>query len=203
MRAIKAARRAAARRIMVSPARAGRPGISRILLKFNRERHENQTSQRRRRPGYFNEEVLPLIGIHTMHGMPSANCVIKWDPCRTFPCLAATGPTGACGCRRRKLEALESWVSKRTHGHAHGLILTVFGVEDGRSTNGAEPEFELGSLIPDANVLGGRAEDFERSRETGQRREDTTGPLLAGEAVANANALWFALDLNAQLSTGT
>ena len=34
--------------------------------------------------------------------------VIKWDLCRTFSCLAATEPMGVYGCRRRKLEALES-----------------------------------------------------------------------------------------------
>jgi hypothetical protein len=34
--------------------------------------------------------------------------VIKWDLCRTLSCLAANGPTGAYGCRRWKLEALES-----------------------------------------------------------------------------------------------
>jgi hypothetical protein len=51
--------------------------------------------------------------------------------------------------------------------------------------------------IPDSNVLGGSTEDFERSREAGQCREDTAGPLLAGEAVANANSSWLAFDLNA------
>ena len=59
-------------------------------------------------------------------------------------------------------------VSKRTHSDAHRLIVTVFGVEDGSPTNWAEPEYELGSLIPDSNVLGGGTEDFERSREAGQ-----------------------------------
>ena len=94
-------------------------------------------------------------------------------------------------------------VSKRPHGYAHRLIVTVFGVEDGSPTNWAEPEYELGSLIPDSNVLGGGTEDFERSREAGQCCEDTAGPLLAGEAVANANSSWLAFDLNAQLSAGT
>ena len=80
--------------------------------------------------------------------------------------------------------------------------MTVFCVEDGSTTNWAEPESELGSLIPDTDVFGGGTEDFERSREAGQCCEDTAGPLLAGEAVANATSSWLAFDLNAQLSAG-
>jgi hypothetical protein len=60
----------------------------------------------------------------------------------------------------------------------------------------------LGSLIPDTDVFGGGTEDFERTREAGQCCEDTAGPLLAGEAVANANYPGFTCDLNAQLSAG-
>jgi len=55
-------------------------------------------------------------------------------------------------------------------------------------------------VIPDTNVLGGGAEDFERRGEAGQGREDTAGPLLASEAMAEANSPWFAMDLDAQLS---
>ena len=91
-------------------------------------------------------------------------------------------------------------VSECTYGDAHGLIVTVFGVEDGSPTNWAKPEYGPCSLIPDADVFGGSTEDFERSREACQRCEDATGPLLAGEAVANANSTRFAFDLNAQLS---
>ena len=93
-------------------------------------------------------------------------------------------------------------VSKRAHGDAHRLIVTIFGVEDGSPTNWAKPEYEPCSLIPDTDVFGGGTEDFERSREAGQCCEDTAGPLLAGEAVANANSTRFAIDLNAQLSAG-
>jgi hypothetical protein len=93
-------------------------------------------------------------------------------------------------------------VSKRTYGYAHRLIVTVFGMEDSSPANRAEPEYELGSFIPDSNVLGGGTEDFERSGEARQCCKDTAGPLLAGEAVANANSSWFAFDLNAQLSAG-
>jgi hypothetical protein len=81
--------------------------------------------------------------------------------------------------------------------------MTFFGVEDVSPTDGAEPESELGSLIPDANVFGGLTENFERSGEAGQCREDTAGPSLAGKAVANANPSGLAFDLNAQLPAGT
>jgi len=78
--------------------------------------------------------------------------------------------------RRRK-----AWVGKGAHGDAHRrLFLTLFGVENCCPADRAEPECELGSLIPDTNVFGGGTEDFERSGETGQCREDTAGPLLAG-----------------------
>lgn len=97
----------------------------------------------------------------------------------------------------------EVGVGKRTHGDAHRLIAAVFSVEDGSPTKWAESVYELGSLISDTNVFGGGAEHFERSREAGQCSEDTAGPLLACEAVAKANASWFAFDLNAQLSAGT
>jgi len=100
--------------------------------------------------------------------------------------------------RRRK-----AWIGKRADGDAHRLIVTLFAVEDSSPTNRAKPEDESGSLVPDTHVFGGRTEDFERSREAGQCREDTAGPLLAGEAVANADAAWFAFDLNAQLSAAT
>jgi hypothetical protein len=75
-----------------------------------------------------------------------------------------------------------------------------FGVEDGSPTDWAEPEYELGSFIPDTDVFRGGTENFERSGEAGQCCEDTAGPLLAGEAVAKANSSWFAFDLNTQLS---
>ena len=93
-------------------------------------------------------------------------------------------------------------VGKRTHAYAHRLSVSFFGVEDGSPTDWAEPEYELGSLIPDTDVFGRGTEDFERSRETGQCCEDAAGPLLAGEAVAKANSSRFAFDLNTQLSAG-
>jgi hypothetical protein len=94
-------------------------------------------------------------------------------------------------------------VGKRTDGDAHRIIVPFFAVEDRGPADRAEPESELGALIPDPNVFGGAAEDFERSGEARQRCEDAAGSLLTGEAVANADSARFAFDFNAQLSAGT
>src|SRR6516165_7883197 len=86
-----------------------------------------------------------------------------------------------------------------TDGNADRLLIALLGVEYRRATNRAEPEGEFCSLVPDAQVFGGGAEDREGSRKPGQRCKDTAGSLLAGEAVADADH-GFALHLNAQLS---
>jgi hypothetical protein len=98
-------------------------------------------------------------------------------------------------CRRWKVR-----VGKGTHCDADSAIFADFGVEDGSPTNGAKPEDELGTLVPDTDVFGGVPKDLEGCVETGQCREHTAGPLLAGEAVADANAAWLALNSNPQLS---
>jgi hypothetical protein len=94
------------------------------------------------------------------------------------------------------------WVSERTHGDAHRVFVTFLSVKDSRSTNRAEPELEPGSVIPNADVLGGGTRDHVRSGETGQRCEDTACSLLAGEAVANADDSRLAVNFDAKLSTG-
>ena len=125
--------------------------------------------------------------------------VLKWDLCRTPSCLVVTEPTDAYGCHRRKLEALGRW-GQQTHQLRHRIVVTFFGMEDSGPTNRAKAKSEPGSLTAGANVLGGGAEDFERSREASQCCEDTACPLLASEAVAEAHSLWFTFDLNTQLS---
>jgi hypothetical protein len=65
----------------------------------------------------------------------------------------------------RHLRRWEAGISKRTHGDAHGVIETLFGVEDNSPTDWTEPDYELGALIADTNVFGRGSEDFERSRE--------------------------------------
>jgi hypothetical protein len=99
-------------------------------------------------------------------------------------------------CRQWKV-----WVGKRTHSDTDSAIFANFGVEDGSSTNRAEPEDELGTLVPDTDVFGGVPKDLEGGVEAGQCREHTAGSLLAGEAVADANASWLTLNSNPQLST--
>ena len=94
-------------------------------------------------------------------------------------------------------------VSERTHGNAHRAVVAFLSVKDGGSTDRAEPEPEPGSLIPNADVLGGGAGDRVRGREAGQRSKDAACSLLAGEAVANADDSRLAFNFNPELSTGT
>jgi hypothetical protein len=67
----------------------------------------------------------------------------------------------------RDLRRWEGRISKRTHGDGDGVIVTLFGMEDGSPTDWTEPEYELGALIADTNVFGRGTEDFERSGEAG------------------------------------
>jgi hypothetical protein len=76
-------------------------------------------------------------------------------------------------------------------------------MEDSGAANRAEPESEPRSPITDANVLGCGAKDLVWGGEAGQRRKDTAGSTLTGEAVTNADSKWFTLDFNAQLAART
>ena len=80
--------------------------------------------------------------------------------------------------------------------------MTDFGVEDGRPADRAEPEYEARSLIADPEVFGGDAVDLEWRREAGQCRKDTACASLARQAVANAAANRFTVDLDPQLAAG-
>ena len=100
------------------------------------------------------------------------------------------------------LRRREARIRKRAYGYANGVVVPVFTVEDGRAANRAKPEREPGSLIADAYVFGGSADNLEGSRKACEYRERAAGPLLAGEAVANAHSSRFAFDFNAQLSAG-
>jgi hypothetical protein len=111
----------------------------------------------------------------------------------TMPAAIVNGDTG-----RRKVR-----IGKRTHGDAHRIIASVFGVEDGSTADWTKSKGELGSLVADTHVLRCGAENVEWSVKAGQCSERTSRPSLAGKAVTNPNALRFAFDFNAQLSTGT
>lgn len=101
-------------------------------------------------------------------------------------CPQATVPTDAGGCRKRRLAALESRRRRNADGNACTIIPALFGMEDGRSANRAEPESEPRSAVADAHVFGGFAEYLERSSEAGKRREHAAGPSLARQAMADA-----------------
>jgi hypothetical protein len=95
----------------------------------------------------------------------------------------------------------EVWISERTHGDAHRVLVTLLRVKDGRSTNRAKPERELRSLVPNADVLGGGTGDRVGAREAGQRCEDTACSLLAGKAVADADGSRLAVNFDTKLAT--
>jgi hypothetical protein len=124
--------------------------------------------------------------------------LVRLRPCRQLnPGMSATVVDRIFRWRK-------AWVGEGAHGHAHRrLVVTVFGVEHGCPAHRAEPELELGSLVTDANVLSCGAKHLIRCAERGQRCEDTAGPTLTGEAVANADSKRFTLHFNTQLAAGT
>jgi hypothetical protein len=112
----------------------------------------------------------------------------------------------------RSLRWRKAWVGEGPHGDTHrrlflrfSAILRAedFGVEQICPADGAEPELELGSLVAKANILGCGAKDLVRCGKAGQRCKDTPRPTLTGEAMADADTEWVALNFNAQLSAGT
>jgi hypothetical protein len=94
-------------------------------------------------------------------------------------------------------------IGERSHGDTDGLIVTDFGMKDGRTAHGAEPEEKLRSLIADAKILRGVTVHFERSSEAREGSENTACALLASKTIADADAARLAFDLNTQLPAGT
>ena len=74
-------------------------------------------------------------------------------------------------------------------------------MKDGCAANGAKAKPELGTLIAGSDVLCGLAEDLVRTSETGECREDAARPLLAGQAMADADVTRIASDLEPELAT--
>ena len=104
----------------------------------------------------------------------------------------------------RDLRLRKTWVGKGTHGDTHRrLLVTLFGVEHRCPAHRTESEPEPGALVADAHVFGGSAANLIRCREAGQRCENTAGPALTGEAVANADVERFTMNLDAQLAAAT
>jgi hypothetical protein len=102
----------------------------------------------------------------------------------------------------RDLGLRKTRVSEGTHGDTRRRVfVTLFGVEHRCPAHRTESEPEPGALVADAHVFGGSAVNFIWSSEARQRRESTASPALTGEAVANANAERFTMNLDAQLAT--
>jgi hypothetical protein len=102
----------------------------------------------------------------------------------------------------RDLGLRKTRVSEGTHGDTRRrLFVTLFGVEHRCPAHRTESEPEPGAPVAGAHVVRCSAENLIRSGEAGQRRENTARPALTGEAVANANAERFTMNLDAQLAT--
>ena len=93
-------------------------------------------------------------------------------------------------------------IGERADGDANRFLVAFLRVEQGRSASRTKPEREHGTLVSDAHIFSGFAENAERRRKACQCCEDAAGPALACEAMANADRSWLAFDLNAQLSAG-
>jgi hypothetical protein len=72
-----------------------------------------------------------------------------------------------------------------------------------RPADGAEPEIVSRSLVSSANIFGRGSEHLIRECKTGESCKNAAGTTLAGEAVANTNAIRFTLNFNTQLTAGT
>jgi len=104
---------------------------------------------------------------------------------------------------KRPLWRRQVGISERAHGDPDGLIVTMLGVEHGRSASGTKAEREACPLISDAHVLRGSAEDLVWRREARKCRKDAARPALTCEAMANPDASGFTFPLNAQLNAAT
>src|SRR5262249_29008370 len=75
-------------------------------------------------------------------------------------------------------------------------------VKDGCPARGAKAEPEPRTLVARANVFGGGTEDRERRAEARERREYAARPLLAREAMAEADDARVAVHFDAELAAG-
>lgn len=91
-------------------------------------------------------------------------------------------------------------IGECSHRDAHAFRFAFFGVEQRGSAYRTESKAESRTLVTRTYLFGGRARDAEGRRETRQGGEHAAGALLAGKAVADANAAWSAVDFNAKLA---
>src|SRR5262245_26981218 len=98
----------------------------------------------------------------------------------------------------------EARIGERADRDADEAIFVAFlGVEYVSSAYGTEAEAEAGAVVAGADVFGGGAGDGVGHGEAGERGEHAAGAALAGQAVADADAAWLALDFDAQLAAAT
>jgi len=97
----------------------------------------------------------------------------------------------------------ERGIGECSHGDGDTeLLATLLGVEDGRSTHGAEPKPELGPVVACSYVFCGSAGDRVRGRKARECSEDASRPALARQAVTNPNSARLAVHLDPKLTAG-
>lgn len=94
-------------------------------------------------------------------------------------------------------------IGKCADGDTDARRLSLLRVEKVGAADGAEAKPELGALITGADVLGGDAGDLVRAAEAREGGKDAAGPLLAGEAMADADDARLAVDRDPKLPAMT
>lgn len=98
--------------------------------------------------------------------------------------------------RRRKIRIAEG-----ADGNGDGSVfISLLGMENRRSTDGAEAEPEFCAPIAGANIFRCRAMNPVGRRETGESGKDASGAALTGKAVTDADPLRFAVNFDPQLA---
>ncbi len=91
-------------------------------------------------------------------------------------------------------------IAKSADRDADPIAHAVFGMEQVAAADRAEAEHEARALIAGAPIFGRVPGDSIRCGEAREGGEDAAGTLLAREAMADADAERFAVELDAELT---
>ena len=163
-----------------------------------RSSRAHEGSEASRRCTFF---VCPARSVRSAAARHDCREGLTADPCRTRARRVAAPPRRGGGCRERMRVARERpgrrmRRPRQTPSALRSLPPCGTGscCRQGRTGSGSARPVAL------AQVLGGLAADAVRWRERGERSEHAAGALLAGKAVAEADAERLAVDFDAELA---